>query len=131
MFSGGREKGCIGKEWVNIKFKEQEEKLTKTFNNITDDLKKEVTVQIRNEVSKRCKDIESESKMLKNQVAELTKPSIKNHSRDEELEQSGRCLCLLIDNIFAVSNELSDDIMNFAKPLFKEAKVSGPENVFD
>ena len=40
------------KAYFNSKFNEQEEKLTKTFNNIIDDLKKEITVQIQNEVSK-------------------------------------------------------------------------------
>ena len=53
------------KAYFNRKFKEQEEIFTKTFNNITDALKKEITVQIQNEVSKRCKEIESENKMLK------------------------------------------------------------------
>ena len=51
------------------KFNGQEEKLTQTFNNIIDDLKKEITVQIQNEVSKWSKGIESENKMLKRQVA--------------------------------------------------------------
>ena len=46
------------KAHFNIKFNEQEKNLTKTFNNIIDDLKKEITVQIQNEVSKRCKEIE-------------------------------------------------------------------------
>ena len=46
------------KAHFNTKFNEQEKNLTKTFNNIIDDLKKEITVQIQNEVSKRCKEIE-------------------------------------------------------------------------
>ena len=66
------------KVYFNTKFNEQEENLTRTFNNIIDDLQKEVTVQIQNEVSKRCKEIESENKMLKKQVAELSKLSIEN-----------------------------------------------------
>ena len=57
------------KNYFNSKFNEQEEKLTETFNNIIDELKKEITGQIQNEVSKRCKEIESENKMLKKQVA--------------------------------------------------------------
>ena len=51
------------KAYFSSIFNEQEEKLTKTFNNITDDLKKEITVQIQKEASKRCKEIESENKM--------------------------------------------------------------------
>ena len=119
------------KAYFNTKFNEQEEKLTRTFNNIIDDLKKEITVQIQNEVSKRCKEIESENKMLKKQVAELSKLSIENQLKNEELEQYGRRLCLRVDGIPAVSNESSDDMMNLTKSLFKEAKVSVPENVLD
>ena len=57
------------KAYFKSKFNEQEEKLTKISNSIIDDLKKEITVQMQNEVSKRCKEIESENKMLKKQVA--------------------------------------------------------------
>ena len=66
------------KAYFNTKFNEQEEKLTKTFNNIIYDLKKEITVKIQNEVSKGCKEIESENKMLHMQVAELSKLIIEN-----------------------------------------------------
>ena len=119
------------KAYFNSKFNEQEEKSTKTFNNVINDLKKEITVQIQKEVSKRCKEIESENKMLKEQVAELSKLSIQNHSKNEKLEQYGRRLCLRVDEIPAVNNESSDDVMNLTKSLFEEAKFSVPENVLD
>ena len=108
-----------------------DDNLTKTFNNIIDDLKKEITVQIQNEDSKRCQETESENKMPKKQVAELSKLSIEHHSKNEELEQYGRRLCLRVDGIPAVSNESSDDVMNLTKSLFKQANVSVPENVLD
>ena len=92
------------KAHLNRKFNEQEEKLTETFNNIIDDLKKEITWQIQNKVSKRCKEIESENKMLKKKMAELTRLSIENNSKNEELEQFGRHLCLRVDVIPAISN---------------------------
>ena len=53
------------KAYCNSKFNEQEENLTKTFYNIIDDLKKEIMEQIRSEVSKRRKEIESENKCQK------------------------------------------------------------------
>ena len=40
------------KAYFNSKFNEQEEILTKTFNNIVDDLKKEITIKIQNDVKK-------------------------------------------------------------------------------
>ena len=72
---------CNGYElnaYFNTKFNEQEEKLTKTFNNNIDDL---YNVQIQNEVSKRCKETESENKNAKKQVEELKKLSIENRSK--------------------------------------------------
>ena len=61
----------------------------------------------------------------------MSKLSIENHSKNEELEQNGMRLCLRVDGIPAVSNESSDDVMNLTKSLFKEAKVSVSENVLD
>ena len=52
------------KAYFSSKFSEQEDILTKTFNNIIDDLKKVIMVQIRNKVSKQSKEIVSENKML-------------------------------------------------------------------
>ena len=119
------------KAYFNSKSNKQEEKSTKTFNNVINDLKKEITVQIQKEVSKQCKEIKSENKMLKKQVAELSKLSIQNHSKNEKLKQYGRRLCLRVDEIPAVNNESSDDVMNLTKSLFEEAKFSVPENVLD
>lgn len=52
------------------KFNELEEWLSKTFNNIISDLKNEITKEIQHEVSKWCRQLDSENKMLK-KVAEL------------------------------------------------------------
>ena len=62
--------------------------------------------------------------MLKKQAAELSKLSTENHSKNEELEQYGRRLCLRVDGISAENNKSSDDVMNLTKSAFKEAKVS-------
>ena len=40
------------KSYFNTKFNDQEESLTKTFNNIIVDLKEEITKEIQHEVSK-------------------------------------------------------------------------------
>ena len=74
------------KSYFNTKFNEQEESLTKTFNNIIADLKNDITKEIQYEVSKQFKQLDSENKMLQNQVTELRELSIDNHSRNEELE---------------------------------------------
>ena len=119
------------KSYFNTKFNEQEESLTKTFNNIIADLKKEITKEIQHEVSKQCKQLDSENKMLKKQVVELRELNINNQSRNEELEQYGRRLCLRIDGVPTVKNESSNDVLEFTKSLFKEAKVEVPDNVLN
>ena len=47
------------------------------------------------------------------------------------MKQYGRRLCLRVSGIPAVSNESSDDVMNLTKSLFKEAKLSFPNNFLD
>ena len=64
-------------------------------------------------------------------MVELSKLSIENQLTNEELEQYGRCFCVRVDDIPAVSNQSSDDVMNLTKSSFKEAKVSIQENVLD
>ena len=59
------------KSYFNTKFSKHEENLTKTFNNFAADLKKEIAKEIQHEVSKQCKQLDSENKMLKRQVSEL------------------------------------------------------------
>ena len=69
--------------------------------------------------------------MLKKQVAELRELNINNQFRNEELEQYGRRLFLRIDGVPTVKDESSDDVLDFTKSLFKEAKVAVPDNVLD
>ena len=53
------------KSYFKSKFNEEEGSLTKTFNNIIADLKKETTKEIQHEVSKQCKELDYKNKMLK------------------------------------------------------------------
>ena len=112
------------KSYFNIKFNEQEESLTKTFNNIITDLKKGITKEIQHGVSKQCKQLDSEKNNGKKQVVELREFNINNQSCNEELEQCGRRLCLCIDDVPTVKGESSEDVLEFTKALFKEAKVA-------
>ena len=69
--------------------------------------------------------------MLKNQVVELRELNINNQSRNKELKQYGRRLCLRIDSVPTVQIESSNDVLEFTKSLFKEAKVAVSGNVLD
>ena len=64
-------------------------------------------------------------------MKELRNLTIENRSKNEELEQYNRYFYLCIDGIPAVSNESSDDVMNFTKLLYKETKISVLENVLN
>ena len=57
--------------------------------------------------------------------------NINNQSRNKELQQYDRRLCLRIDSVPAVKNESSDDVLEFTKSLFKEANVAFPDDVLD
>ena len=117
--------------YFTAKMSEQEENLTKVFNNVLNDLRKEITKQIQNEIKSHCKHLESENQMLKHQVSELKKLNISNQNNHEELEQYGRRLCLRIDGVPTKPNESSDDVLDSVKSLFKEAKVDIPESIID
>ena len=69
-------------------------------------LKREITIQIQNEVSKWYKEIELENKMLKKHMAGLRKIIIENQSKNKELEKYGRCLCLHMDSISVRMNQV-------------------------
>ena len=80
------------KSYFNTNFNEEKESLTKTFSNIIANLKKEITKELQRDVSKQCKQLDSENKKLKRQVAELRQLNIDNQLDNEELEQYGRRL---------------------------------------
>ena len=82
----------------DAKMSEQEENLTKVFN-VLNDLRKEITKQIENEIKSHCKHLKSENQMLKHQVSELRRSNISNQNNHSELEQYGRRLCLQIDGV--------------------------------
>ena len=64
-------------------------------------------------------------------MVELRQLNINNQSRNAELEQYGRRLCLRIDGVPTVKNESSDDVLEFIKSVLKEAKVAVPDIALD
>ena len=105
--------------------------MAKVLNNVLNDLREEIAKQIQNEIKSHCKHLESENQMLKHQVLELRRLNISNQNNHEELEQYGRRLCLRIGGVHTKISESSDNVLDFVKSLFKEAKVDIPESVID
>ena len=64
-------------------------------------------------------------------MVELRELNIDNQSRNEKLEQYGRCLCLRMDGVPTVKNESSNDVLQLTKYLLKEAKVEVPDKMLD
>ena len=64
-------------------------------------------------------------------MVELRELNINNQSRNAELEQYGRRLCLRIDGVPTVKNGSNDEVLEFTRSLFKEANVAVPDNVLD
>ena len=80
------------KRCFNTKMSEQEENLTKVFNALND-LQKEITKQIENEIKSHCKHLKSENQMLNHRMSELRRSNTSNQNNHGELEQYDRRLC--------------------------------------
>ena len=94
--------------YFNAKMSEGEENLTKVFN-VLNDLQKETTKEIQNEIKSHSKHLESENEMLmKHQMSESKRLNMSNQNNHEELEQYGRRLCLRIDCVHTKNNDSSD-----------------------
>ena len=94
---------------------EQDENLTKIFNNVLNDFRKQITKQIQSEVKSHSQNLISENPMVKYQVLQLKKLNISNESNHKDLEQYGRHLCLRIDGVPTKSHKSSDDVLGSTK----------------
>ena len=76
--------------------------------------------------------MESDKKLIQQQVTALAQQNKETQQRYDELEQYGRRLCLRIDSVPKQNNEKGEDVFKFVKGLIQE--VSGletPEVVID
>ena len=64
------------KNYINEKLSSQKQSLTCTFNTLINDLKAEITKEIKSKVSKQHEKLVSQNKMLQQQVSELAKVNI-------------------------------------------------------
>ena len=119
------------KNYFNEKLSTQEQSLTCTFNVLINDLKAEITKEIKSEVAKQHEKLVFQNKMLQQQGSELRKLNFDNQAKNEELEQYGRRLCLLIDGIPLKNNETIEDVLDSVKNVFELAEVNIPDMVVD
>ena len=64
-------------------------------------------------------------------MSELRKLNLDNQKNNEEMEQYGRCICLLNDTIPLKNNETSEDVLDSVKNLFELTEVNIPDVVLD
>ena len=64
-------------------------------------------------------------------MSELRKLNLDNQKNNEEMEQYGRCICLLIDTIPLKNNETSEDVLDSVKNFFELTEVNIPDVVLD
>ena len=69
------------KNYFNEKLSSQEQSLTYTFNALINDLKAEITKEIKRKVSKQHEKLVSQNKMLQQQVSELRKLNFDNQAK--------------------------------------------------
>ena len=76
--------------------------------------------------------MESDKKLLQQQVTALAQQNKETQQRYDELEQYGRRLCLRIDSVSKQINEKVEDVFKFVKGLFEEVPdLEIPEIVID
>ena len=119
------------KNYFNEKLSSQKQSLTFTINALIDDLKSEITKEIKREVSKQDEKLFTQNKMLQQSMSKLRKLNLDNQADNEELEQYGRRFCLRIGGILLKNNEISEDVLDSVKNLFELAKVNIPDMVVD
>ena len=64
--------------------------------------------------------MESDKKLLQQQVTALAQQNKETQQRYDELEQYGRRLCLRIDSVPKQNNEKAEDVFKFVKGLIEE-----------
>ena len=88
--------------------------------------------KLKDKIDDKVKALESDKKLLQQQVTALAQQNKETQQRYDELEQYGRRLCLRIDSVSKQINEKVEDVFKFVKGLFEEVPdLEIPEIVID
>ena len=102
----------------------QEQFLTCTFNALINDLKAEITKEIKSEISTQHEKLVPQNKMLQQQMFELHQLNFNKQANNEESESYGRHLCLRIEGI--PLKKPDEDVLYSVKNYFELGKVNIP-----
>ena len=95
---------------------------------LKDQIKKGVSGAIKTEIKKR-EELGSTVSLLQEHVKNLQKRVSVLECKNEELEQYGRRLCLRVEGVPSVENEISDDVLDEVKSSITESGCETPEVV--
>ena len=75
---------------------------------------------MEDKIDNKIKVMESDKKLLQQQVSALAQQNKETQQRYHEQEQDGRRLCLRIDSLPKQNNEKAADVFKFVKGLIQE-----------
>ena len=122
------------KEYFDKRFNELKN-LLNVNNNILENFKGEIKSDLQkleDKIDNKIKALESDKKLLQQQITALAQQNKETQQGDDELEQYGRRLCLRIDSVPKQNNEKAEDVFKFVKDLIEEIPdLKIPEVVID
>ena len=122
------------KEYFDKRFNELKN-LLNVNNNILENFKGEIKSDLQkleDKIDNKIKALESDKKLLQQQVTALAQQNKETQQRYDELEQYGRRLCLRIDSVPKQNNEKAEDAFKFVKGLIEEVPdLEIPEVLID
>ena len=102
-----------------------------TLENFKSEIKSDLQ-KLEDKIDNKIKALESDKKLLQQQVTALAQQNKETQQRYDELEQYGRRLCLRIDSVPKQNNEKAEDVFKFVKDLIEEIPdLEIPEVVID
>ena len=102
-----------------------------TLENFKSEIKSDLQ-KLEDKIDNKIKALESDKKLLQQQVTALAQQNKETQQRYDELEQYGRRLCLRIDSVPKQNNEKAEDVFKFVKGLIEEVPdLEIPEVVID
>ena len=76
--------------------------------------------KLDDKIDNKIKALESDKRLLQQQITALIQQNKETRQRYDELEQYGRRLCLRIDSVPKQNNEKAEDVFKFVKGLIEE-----------
>ena len=97
--------------------------LTAQYNNTLENFKSEIKSDLQkleDKIGNKIRALESDKKLLQQQITALAQQNKETQQRYDELEQCDRRLCFRIDSVPKQNNEKAKDVFKFVKGLIEE-----------